>query len=412
MYQIMLSKSKIFKEISLSSESTFGTNATSTGYRRHKRPSFHALKADERREKSRRIEIESEALSNVEAASRLKSVGYAKNEGNDVLTRLKSRVMNQVLFPSDTFPPFRSTKKMRATTCTFSNARYHAERLTDENDRCCITNQSEIRNDLFAPIDRDLCQKIKRLHRKCQKSKSCNTVDRNLSVIHLPNILQPRKVSKGIFDHIAVLGQVDRKFILASTKLSGDNTDICVIMAFDQHAVDERIKLEKLEKDLFGMDGTERNIERYQHSPGIKLWMNAQEDRALHVYERTLDEWGFRFQRIVHEKSHFRMRESIDGTRLELMTSPIFDGRIATESDFREFVNYLLEEDQMIDQRPPMITRLIKSRACRSAIMFGEWLSHAQCQHLLSELSRCSLPFQCAHGRPSIAPLAEFQAFD
>ena len=37
--------------------------------------------------------------------------------------------------------------------------------------------------------------------------------------------------------------------------------------------------------------------------------------------------------------------------------------------------------------------------------MFNDLLSLEQCSRLMLQLSECFLPFQCAHGRPSIAPL-------
>ncbi len=37
--------------------------------------------------------------------------------------------------------------------------------------------------------------------------------------------------------------------------------------------------------------------------------------------------------------------------------------------------------------------------------MFGDPLSKAECSELLTKLSKCRIPFQCAHGRPSFHPL-------
>ena len=39
------------------------------------------------------------------------------------------------------------------------------------------------------------------------------------------------------------------------------------------------------------------------------------------------------------------------------------------------------------------------------AIRFGDPLTPSECQKLVSSLSECALPFQCAHGRPSCMPL-------
>lgn len=37
--------------------------------------------------------------------------------------------------------------------------------------------------------------------------------------------------------------------------------------------------------------------------------------------------------------------------------------------------------------------------------MFNDELSVAHCRDLVQQLSQCTFPFQCAHGRPSIVPL-------
>lgn len=54
---------------------------------------------------------------------------------------------------------------------------------------------------------------------------------------------------------------------------------------------------------------------------------------------------------------------------------------------------------------PKGILDIVNSKACRGAIMFNDELSVAQCRDLVQQLSQCTFPFQCAHGRPSIVPL-------
>lgn len=39
--------------------------------------------------------------------------------------------------------------------------------------------------------------------------------------------------------------------------------------------------------------------------------------------------------------------------------------------------------------------------------MFNDPLSIADCERLIQRLSRCAFPFQCAHGRPSMAPVLD-----
>lgn len=59
---------------------------------------------------------------------------------------------------------------------------------------------------------------------------------------------------------------------------------------------------------------------------------------------------------------------------------------------------------------PPGVLRVLKSKACRSAIMFGDVLVHTQCCDLIAALQATQLCFCCAHGRPTTAPLVGLPA--
>ncbi len=59
---------------------------------------------------------------------------------------------------------------------------------------------------------------------------------------------------------------------------------------------------------------------------------------------------------------------------------------------------------------PPGITRVLKSKACRSALMFGHPLLLSEGQALVSQLLGTQLCFCCAHGRPTTAPLVDLTA--
>jgi len=45
-------------------------------------------------------------------------------------------------------------------------------------------------------------------------------------------------------------------------------------------------------------------------------------------------------------------------------------------------------------------------------VKFGDTLSLAACTRLIQQLSACKAPFQCAHGRPSVAPVASMSQLD
>lgn len=192
-------------------------------------------------------------------------------------------------------------------------------------------------------------------------------------------------VSRSIFQNLRVIRQVDDKFILVADR----ETLYCL----DQHAVDERIKLEKLEKKIFGIDGSERNFAFFTPLDPIQVQLTWEQASILMEHEKLIRSWGFQF--IL-----------ISTTMINLETLPLIDGRATRVGDFIEFLN---DSGSITTRRPKGITRLLHSRACRSAIMFGDPLTLEDCQEMIQQLSTCDFPFQCAHGRPSIVPLAKLR---
>ncbi|TMW66235.1 hypothetical protein Poli38472_004000 [Pythium oligandrum] len=222
----------------------------------------------------------------------------------------------------------------------------------------------------------------------------------------LPNDLHsmPKsiKLDKSILSRLEVIKQVDRKFILAKVFNSDGHDDQSdekgLILCIDQHAADERIRLEALEASVFGSLGDERNVDVMEHPEPLCLNVNAQEHDTLVQYEEEIRSWGFEFDINGHEQ-------------IWLSHTPKIDSRIAQPDDLREYLQLLssLRGASVGNTlRPPVITRFLHSRACRSAIMFGDYLGRSQCQDLMDSLRQCQLPFQCAHGRPSVVPLVEF----
>ncbi|NWU93528.1 MLH3 protein, partial [Upupa epops] len=56
---------------------------------------------------------------------------------------------------------------------------------------------------------------------------------------------------------------------------------------------------------------------------------------------------------------------------------------------------------------PLTFLKVLASQACHGAIKFNECLTLEESCRLIEALSSCQLPFQCAHGRPSMLPLAD-----
>ncbi|CAL1527582.1 unnamed protein product, partial [Lymnaea stagnalis] len=61
---------------------------------------------------------------------------------------------------------------------------------------------------------------------------------------------------------------------------------------------------------------------------------------------------------------------------------------------------------------PLTIHKRLCSQACHGAVKFGDKLTLEECEDLVSALKSCDLPFQCAHGRPSVTPLVDVTALE
>lgn len=66
-----------------------------------------------------------------------------------------------------------------------------------------------------------------------------------------------------------------------------------------------------------------------------------------------------------------------------------------------------LDDTSGAAKMPNSVVRLLNSRACRSAIMFGDPLNKQQATALLDALKETRLSFICAHGRPTLVPLLD-----
>jgi DNA mismatch repair protein MLH3 len=56
---------------------------------------------------------------------------------------------------------------------------------------------------------------------------------------------------------------------------------------------------------------------------------------------------------------------------------------------------------------PHQVLQIVKSKACRGSIMFGDALSIETSQTMLENLANCKRPFSCAHGRTNVAVLMD-----
>jgi len=95
---------------------------------------------------------------------------------------------------------------------------------------------------------------------------------------------------------------------------------------------------------------------------------------------------------------------------------PLVFGRALTAADLRAYLAELRggasEPGSAAARVPQAALHALRSVSCRGAVMFGDALRPASMHALLACLARTEMPFHCAHGRPTAAPLLDLVALD
>lgn len=264
------------------------------------------------------------------------------------------------------------------------------------------------------------------------------------------------RVSKEALRSAEIVAQVDTKFILVKVPFSqvqdgrtGEQASSapCLVLV-DQHAADERCRVERIMKDYF--------VRRTTNS-GRNIWEAVSEVLPKHlVFELSRQEravltrhrgyfahWGICYdveipsaiESLGSKKPKKKGGDPKARVAVRSLPPAILE-RCRTEpqllSDLIRAEAWKLNDDPGSAQQsksrpvrlddandsslawvslfhgcPQGIIELINSRSCRSAIMFNDPLTRDQCEELLGRLVQCAFPFQCAHGRPSMVPLMD-----
>ncbi|KAI1091159.1 hypothetical protein F5B19DRAFT_459936 [Rostrohypoxylon terebratum] len=264
------------------------------------------------------------------------------------------------------------------------------------------------------------------------------------------------RLSKDDLRNAHIIAQVDRKFILARIALSSVPSHLdekgtiaaSLLVVIDQHAADERCRVEALMKDYFvileddvnSLTGQNRQSMHAQALPlekTIVFDVSRQDGHQFERFKEYFTYWGILFEVDWTPKQKSGGKR---GAKLNVLgLPPSIAERCRTEP--RLLIELLRTEAWKFDEQgrgtlrltqteerqenddkdintelhwlarfhgcPNGILEMINSRACRSSIMFNDILSREECIDLVKRLAECTLPFQCAHGRPSMVPLLD-----
>ncbi|XP_074852866.1 DNA mismatch repair protein Mlh3 isoform X2 [Carettochelys insculpta] len=235
--------------------------------------------------------------------------------------------------------------------------------------------------------------------------------------VKIHNILYPYRFTKEMINSMQVLRQVDNKFIacLINTRSEvNTNTDGNLLVLVDQHAAHERIRLEQLIADSYEKQPEEPGKKKLLSStiyPPLEIEVTEEQRRLLRCCHKSLEELGLELSFPENKSSQilvgkvplcFMEREA---NELRRKRQPV--AKSIVEELIQEQIELLKTTGGAQGTLPLTFLKVLASQACHGAIKFNDILTMEESCQLIEALSSCQLPFQCAHGRPSMMPLAD-----
>ena len=255
------------------------------------------------------------------------------------------------------------------------------------------------------------------------------------------------KIRRADLESARVIAQVNHQFVLTqiyrhSTEAEDDDLG-GVLVLVDQHAADERCRVEQLFREMFtSSESHQTSRVRTTEVEPITFKASSTESTLLQKYSSFFGYWGIQYivtlepdiettvsvhtvPLLIAERCRLERNLVVDllrreiwafeeegkhSSRLKATMSKSFS--VGGDRDLSDG-----EADAIADRSPSWIHAmsdcpqgildLLNSRACRGAIMFNDPLSVSECQVLITRLAQCVFPFQCAHGRPSMIPILD-----
>ncbi|QSZ32073.1 hypothetical protein DSL72_001642 [Monilinia vaccinii-corymbosi] len=263
-------------------------------------------------------------------------------------------------------------------------------------------------------LDLQTQELIRGLHHHCSQIEIEKAFKETSSGLH-------GRISKDTLRDANIVSQVDKKFILVNlqTRSAFGIEPSAMLVIIDQHAADERIRIEALLSDfltppMISSIPASTSVSTSPLDKPLAFDISTKDSQLFRTYINHFSYWG-----VIYSLSPTAITITIQylpplitarlvanpSLLLHILRTELYSYHehptphpaITPESTWVERISYI----------PKGILELLNSRACRSAIMFNDELGVDECKELVRRLAHCKFPFMCAHGRMSMVPLGE-----
>lgn len=201
-------------------------------------------------------------------------------------------------------------------------------------------------------------------------------------------------------DNIKVVGQFNKEFIWCRILQPS------VVLCFDQHAVHERIRYDRLLKDSFKPDDRRRLASRVLRPPYV-MKVFASHRILIEKAARLLEDIFSLGVQLLPSKSDTEFIKvaihRIPTAFIDFENEGVFaDYLNQVASNFEIIDGHHVQLNKSVDNIKPLtklLVRQLQTRACHGAIRFGDHLSRPVMKEMIKALAACRMSFRCAHGR-------------
>ncbi len=161
------------------------------------------------------------------------------------------------------------------------------------------------------------------------------------------------------------------------------------LLFVDQHAAHEKVKYERLIKEL-----KEKTVTSQMINPPIILNLTGAEEELLNEFMPLFEELGFEI-------------EEFGGDSYAVRSMPADLYGCNEKQFFMEVLDEL--SDNPMKGTPDVILNKLASMACKAAVKGNSRMSREEMEALIDELLILENPYHCPHGRPTMISMSKYE---
>lgn len=193
------------------------------------------------------------------------------------------------------------------------------------------------------------------------------------------NLFEEKILKQENKDKFEILGQIFQTYWLVRYEDT--------LLFVDQHAAHEKVKYEKLIKQVRDGDIITQTLQ-----PPLVLHLTQKEETALEEYHSYFETLGF-------------VWEDFGSHSIAMRQMPLDLYGKSEKKFFEEILDELVENG--CKGTPEVVQEKIASMACKSAVKGNQTIHFAEMQALLEQLFTLENPYHCPHGRPTMISMSK-----